>query len=116
MLMPRPAGERASPPSAPVYLSAGHLCLSPAVAGPLFSHSPLAFGAYYPAGYLLLASGTDEVFRGLHKSRQFLLKHKDAAGTLALSLQELLLDFGLDASDRPLLFEEAGGILKITLA
>ena len=101
-----------------VKLRSSHLLVDRETAATVFGDVGNAYLVYYPDRHsLLLASGEDEVFKGLHKAKKHLLKSRSAAGDRSIALHEILIDNQVDDQDRDLVYEfqEGLGILKVQL-
>ena len=59
-----------------------------------------------------MASSTDALFKGLHKTSMVMLKLKNGKGDKSITIQEIMIDHDIDPSDRDLDFK-ADAILKV---
>ena len=101
-----------------VYLESSHLCIKKNIAEKLFGSDSILLTIYYPQDRVfMMASTTEEFFKKIHKAKQQMLKSKNAQGDKSVSLQELILDEGIDETNRDLEFEmeTALRILKVKL-
>lgn len=89
-----------------VQLKNLHLLLEASLASQLFASHHHVDAVFYASNKtLLLAPENDSLFRKLHKTQSYLIKDKNLKGDKCISLEELLIDFGLDSSDRVLQFK-----------
>ena len=102
-----------------VRLHRQHLWLSAEVAANAFGNERQVYVVYYPQrGALLLAPMADDAFKSLHECSLVMLKDRNLKGDKSLSLQEIVIDNDLDATDRPLSFTSKSGLrlLRVLLA
>ncbi|MEM7575425.1 MAG: hypothetical protein AAF433_21155 [Bacteroidota bacterium] len=102
-----------------VQLRNRHLIISADAAQNAFGDEVQVYLVYYPKGeMLLLAPMSDQDFKKVHDCGLTMLKIKNLAGDRSLSLEEIIIDHELDASDRPLTANGAPGLkmLQIILA
>lgn len=94
-----------------VRLRRQHLLVDRALAEAVFPGERQVYAVYYPQrGALLLAPMTDEAFKALHECSLLMLKDRNLQGDKSISLQELIIDHDLDASDRALTFSTRPGL------
>ena len=96
-----------------------HLWLSASIAENAFANERQVYVVYYPKRKsLLLAPMADNAFKQLHECALVMLNDRNLAGDKSLSLQEIIFDNDLDATDRPLAFTGAPVLqmLQVTLA
>lgn len=101
-----------------VRLQASHLQIDQEVASAAFGQDLNVSLVYYADRHsLLLAAASDELFKTLHKTSQYLLKGRNLKGDKSVALHELLIDEQIDEGDRDLVFELQGelGILNVQL-
>ena len=112
------AGIKSSLDGDQVRLHRQHLWLSASIAENAFANERQVYVVYYPKRKsLLLAPMADNAFKQLHECALVMLKDRNLAGDKSLSLQEIIIDNDLDATDRPLAFTGAPGLqmLQVTL-
>lgn len=100
-----------------VWLEAGHICVSRALADYIFGRSEAILSVYYPKECLFLAAKADEpVYATLTKMKRHQLK-TSGAGDRWIPVQELLAEHGVDDGNRNLSFveDEPMRMLKIKL-
>jgi len=96
-----------------IHLASGHLIISAAIANEFFgeaSHVNLVY--YAQRKTMLLAPVNDDLFKSLHKTSMVMLKLKNSRGDKSVTIQEVLIDNDIDATDRLLNFQ-ADNIMKI---
>ncbi|MFN4144686.1 MAG: hypothetical protein ACK4GN_02600 [Runella sp.] len=72
---------------------------------------------YAERGQLLIAGKSKTFFEKMHATKWASLKDKNINGDKALYVREILIDFDLDDTDRPLSYEiKNSGIIAIDLA
>jgi hypothetical protein len=100
-------------------LLASHLLISADLIEKHFAGATHTYVMYYPERHdLLIAPVTNGAFYKVHpNARQQMLKNRNARGDKSISLQEILIDNGIDETDRTLEYEyrEKVGFLKIKL-
>lgn len=94
-----------------VKMNRQHLWLSNEIASNTFGGERQVYVVYYPQrGALLLAPMSDTAFKSLHECSLVMLKDRNLQGDKSLSLQEIIIDHDLDATDRPLAFTYRPGV------
>lgn len=94
-----------------VKLKTQHLYIESALAAAAFGNAAQVHTVFYPQQKsLLLAPMEDELFPKIHKTALQMLKTRNLQGDKSISLQELIIDHDLDASDRDLVFTHQEGI------
>lgn len=96
-----------------IQLASGHLILNAAIAKEFFgeaSHVNLVY--YAQRKIMLLAPVDDDLFKSLHKTSMVMLKLKNSRGDKSVTIQEILIDNDIDATNRILNFQ-ADSIMKI---
>ncbi len=96
-----------------IQLASGHLILNAAIANEFFgeaSHVNLVY--YAQRKIMLLAPVDDDLFKSLHKTSMVMLKLKNSRGDKSVTIQEILIDNDIDATNRILNFQ-ADSIMKI---
>lgn len=92
-------------------LNRQHLWLSATLAKDALNDERQIYAVYYPQrGALLLAPMSDSAFKALHECSLVMLKDRNLKGDKSLSLQEIIIDNDLDATDRPLEFTTKKGL------
>jgi len=90
----------------PVCLRSKHLVLHQDVVLSVFGEDTTVYMAYYPdKNIVMIAPHANEMFRKIHKVKQYLMKAVAANGEHAIPLHGLLLDNDLDIEDRVLNYE-----------
>jgi hypothetical protein len=88
-----------------VKLSNTHIVISSATIAQLFGEVARVSWVYYPQrNTMLVANAQDELFKGLHKTADSILKYTNAQGDRSIAIRELLIDNELDDSNRALAF------------
>lgn len=104
-----PVGEAL--PKGTVRLQNRHLVIDAATAENAFGDEIQVYTVYYAnLGALLLAPMSDETFRQAHDCALVMLKLRNARGDKSLSLEEILIDNDLAATDRELVANGAPGL------
>ncbi len=100
----------------PVLLRAEHLVLHAELAGLIFDKERTVYMVYYPArGVLMLAPRFNEVFKQLHKAKQYILKEVAGGNEYAVALHGILLDHNVQSDERFLSFEAEEAINMLTV-
>lgn len=94
-----------------------HLWLSAGVVSAALGDPAQVYAAFDPAaGALLLAPMGDAEFKAAHTGCALLmLKLRNPEGDRSVSMQEMILDHGIDAADRDLPWEAAAGAQRLTI-
>lgn len=109
--LPDQDGLKTTTEAAKVQLKRQHLYLDADVAANAFGSERQVYAVYYDnIGMLLLAPMSDATFKQAHECALIMLKDRNLKGDKSLSLQEIIIDHDLDASDRPLPFTSAPGL------
>jgi hypothetical protein len=88
-----------------VRLNRQHLWISGELAKRIFNDERQVYTVYYPQRKaLLLSPMSNESFKTLHECSLVMLKDRNMKGDKSLSLQEVIIDNGLDDEDRPLTY------------
>lgn len=101
-----------------VRLKRQHLWLSSELAKRIFNDERQVYMVYYPQRKaLLMAPMSDDSFKTIHECSLVMLKDRNIQGDKSLSLQEIIIDNGLDDQDRPLGYSTIEGLqlLQVTL-
>lgn len=101
-----------------VRLRRQHLWISGDIANRIFNNERQIYTVYYPQRKaLLLAPMSNEDFKALHECSLVMLKDRNRQGDKSLSLQEVIIDNGLDDQDRPLAYStlESLQLLQVIL-
>jgi hypothetical protein len=101
-----------------VYLEASHICIKKNIVEKIFGSETVVLSVFYANDNTFMVSpASEELFKTIHKVSQQMLKTKNPNGDRSISIQELLLDQGVDANNRDLEFvvEEVLHILKVKL-
>lgn len=86
-----------------VKLSNAHIVIGAGTVAELFGEVARVSWVYYPQRKtLLVAHSQDELFKGLHKTADSMLKYSNAQGDRSIAMRELLIDNELDDTDRDL--------------
>ena len=120
MLLPRETipGKNYFASKSEVYLESSHLCIKKNISDKIFGEANVVLTVYYPQEHcFMVAPGEEEFFKKIHKAKQQMLKSKNLQGDKSISLHELLLDEGIEATNRDLEFvlEETLKILKVII-
>ncbi len=92
-------------PENPVCLRNSHLILHRQIAEQVFRDDTVVCMVYYPdKNSLMLAPYFNEVFRNIHKIKQYMMKEV-AKNEYAVALHGILFDHGLSEQDRFLQYE-----------
>jgi|AntRauTorckE5430_2_1112549.scaffolds.fasta_scaffold02428_3 hypothetical protein len=94
-----------------VRLNRQHLWLSGDLAKRVFNNERQVYTVYYPQRKaLLIAPMSNDAFKTIHQCSLVMLKDRNMQGDKSLSLQEIIIDNGLDEEDRPLAFSTIEGL------
>jgi hypothetical protein len=120
MLLPKETipGKISFESNSDVYLESAHLCIKKNISERIFGEGTVVLTVYYPQEHSFMVSPSGEdFFRKIHKAKQQMLKSKNLFGDKSISIQELILDEGIDETNRELEFvlEETLKILKVKL-
>ncbi len=95
-----------STPGAKVQLKSSHLLVDREVSKLIFENESNVNVVYYPdRKSLMVAPASDDLFKKLHKAKQFMLKDRNIRGDKSIVLHELLIDNDVNDSDRNLEYE-----------
>lgn len=101
-----------------VRLKASHLLIDHEIAAEIFGNDLNVHMVYYADRHtLMIAAKSDSLFKQLHKAKQHMLKDRNLKGDKTIALHEILIDHGINDTDRDLAFEfQTGlGILNVKL-
>ncbi len=85
----------------PVCLRSSHLILSKKIVESVFQNDKTVYLIYYPQKRVLMAAPYfNDLFRKIHKAKQYMLKEVSNNREAAIPLHGILLDNEIDKTDR----------------
>ena len=100
-----------------VKLRNRHLWMAASLADSALGDTAQVYVVYYPQkASLLLAPMDDEHFPTLHKAHLQLFKTRNLQGDKSISLEEILIDHDLDATDRDLSYLHQSGLRMLHIS
>ncbi|GEM_PF-725841 len=90
----------------PALLRSGHLIIHKTIRDSIFGQDNAIYMIYYPnQKKLMLAPYSNDLFRKMHKAKQYMLKEVSGGKEYAVALHGILLDHQIPRQDRFLPFE-----------
>lgn len=99
-----------------IQLRSSHLSIHQKLVDKVFNNSPNVNIVYYSdRRTLMIAPSSDELFKSLHKAKQYMLKDRNDLGDKTIAIHDILIDNNISKEERELNYELLEGLNTISI-